>query len=181
MRSCRWIPRSDPPMQRLLTLPYKDQRRAMREIAGLSDHLPAAVREQFDLLLAGSPAPERGLQYFVRLYERHPGAFRLLTDSVEGIRHLTAVFTQSHFLSEEVLERPEWARQMLRIVVRDILGLAPLPEITAELSDLADVLVETAYDRIRESLVARYGVPRAEADGRQAHFAVIALGKLGGQ
>jgi len=209
-------------MQRLLTLPYKDQRRAMREIAGLSDHLPAAVREQFDLLLAGSPAPERGLQYFVRLYERHPGAFRLLTDSVEGIRHLTAVFTQSHFLSEEVLERPEWAeqmldssrltrvisadeiradleailppgvppalelakfrrRQMLRIVVRDILGLAPLPEITAELSDLADVLVETAYDRIRESLVARYGVPRAEADGRQAHFAVIALGKLGGQ
>jgi glutamate-ammonia-ligase adenylyltransferase len=72
-------------------------------------------------------------------------------------------------------------RQLLRIVVRDVLGMAILPETTAELSGLADVLLEIAYERIHQDLVARYGLPRSEADGSEAYFAVIALGKLGGQ
>ena len=72
-------------------------------------------------------------------------------------------------------------RQLLRIVVRDVLGMAILPETTAELSLLADVLVEVAYERIHQDLVGRYGLPRSEVDGSEAHFAVIALGKLGGQ
>ena len=194
----------------------------MREIAELSLHVPAAVRDQFDVLLAASAAPERGLQYFVRLQERQPAAFERLTGSIAAIRHLTAIFTQSRFLSEEILEHPEWAeqvldagtlhravsveelraeleatlapgvphplelarfrrKQMLRIVVRDVLGLGTLTEVTAELSDLADAVVETAYQRIYDDLVSRHGVPRSEVDGRQAHFAVIALGKLGGR
>jgi glutamate-ammonia-ligase adenylyltransferase len=212
-------------MQRLLTLPYQDRPRAVREIADLADGLPSGVREHFDLLLSGSPAPERALQYFVRLHELQPSRFERLTGSIAGIRHLVAVFTQSRFLSEEILEHPEWGerlldagkdagslhqvlsaedfcadleaslgpgvphplelarfrrRQILRIVVRDVLGLGTLPEITGELSELADAIVETAYARIHADLVERYGTPRAE-DGRQAHFAVIALGKLGGK
>ena len=59
--------------------------------------------------------------------------------------------------------------------------MAILPETTAELSGLADVLVEVAYERIHQELVARYGLPRSEVDGSEAHFTVIALGKLGGQ
>ncbi len=70
-------------------------------------------------------------------------------------------------------------RQIMRIAVRDVLGLGTLPEVTGELSALADVLVEVAYERIHRDLVARYGLPWS-AEG-QAHFAVIALGKLGGQ
>ncbi len=71
-------------------------------------------------------------------------------------------------------------RQLLRIVVRDVLGLGTLAEITAELSSLADVLIESAYDRIHQDLLSRYGTPRSDVDGSEAHFAVIALGKLGG-
>jgi glutamate-ammonia-ligase adenylyltransferase len=212
-------------MQQLLTLPYQDRPRAVREIANLTDRLPAGVREHFDKLLAASPAPERALQCFMRLCEWQPGAFERLTSSIAGIRHLTAVFTQSRFLSEEILEHPDWAeefqanskdspvlhrmlsaddfrgelervlppgvphplelarfrrRQILRIVIRDVLGLGTLPDITGELSELADAIVEVAYERIYENLVARYGIPRGE-DGRIAHFAVIALGKLGGR
>ena len=212
-------------MQRLLTLPYQDRPRAVREIADLAGCLPAGVREHFDLLLAASPAPERALQYFVRLRDLQPSAFARLTMTIAGIRHLVAVFTQSRFLSEEILEHPDWAeqlleggkdagalhqvlsaddfradleaslapgvphplelarfrrRQILRIVVRDVLGFGTLPDITRELSELADAIVETAYDRIHHDLIERYGAPRAE-DGRQAHFAVIALGKLGGR
>jgi glutamate-ammonia-ligase adenylyltransferase len=70
-------------------------------------------------------------------------------------------------------------RQMLRILIRDVLGLGTLPEITGELTALADTIVETAYQRIREQLVAECGVPLTDA-GEEAHFAVIALGKMGG-
>jgi glutamate-ammonia-ligase adenylyltransferase len=194
----------------------------MREIADLTQSLPLVIRDRFDLLLAASPAPELGLQNFVRLRERQPAAFERLTRSTAGLRHLVAVFANSRFLAEEILEHPDWAeqlldagelasvitadvlraqleavlppglpnplelakfrrRQILRIVVRDVLGLGTLPEITAELSDLADTLVEVSYERIHADLVRRYGVPRGDTDGEEAHFAVIALGKLGGK
>ena len=74
-------------------------------------------------------------------------------------------------------------QQLLRIFVRDALGLGTLAEITEELSNLADAIVEAACRRIREQLVARYGEPRPEADpaAPACGFAVISLGKLGGQ
>src|SRR5208282_3355130 len=55
----------------------------------------------------------------------------------------------------------------------DVLGIATLPEITSELSALADAILETAYERIHQDLVSRFGHPSAK-------FSVIALGKLGG-
>ena len=206
-------------MQRLLHLTFNDRARAEHEIADLSRRLPPPALRRFDVLLAASPAPEQGLQYFSRLLERQPASFERLTRSSDGLGCLIAIFTYSHFLSEEILEHPEWAehlmeaedlhrvltpedlrarleavlgpgmpgpielarfrrREILRIMVRDVLGLGTLPEITAELSGLADAILETAYERIRSDLVSRFGVPRF--DGREACFSVIALGKLGG-
>ena len=207
-------------MHRLSSVPYRDRTRAVRELAALGPHLPPAVQNRFDLLLASSPAPEQGLHYFMRLREQHPAAFDRLTRSALGLRHLVAVFTYSTFLSEEILEHPEWAeqlldpmdlqrvataedlrarletllppglptpvdlakfrrRQILRIMIRDVLGLGTLPEITGELTAVADVIVGVAYERIYRDLVIRHGSPRSE--GAEAHFAVIALGKMGGE
>jgi [glutamine synthetase] adenylyltransferase / [glutamine synthetase]-adenylyl-L-tyrosine phosphorylase len=209
-------------MHRLSNLPYRDRERAVREIAALAPHLPPAVQNRFDLLLAGSPAPEQGLHYFTRLREQHPGAFNRLTRSAIGMRHLVAVFTYSRFLSEEILEHPAWAdqllypvilqrvatvedlrarleaalppglpppvelakfrrRQILRILIRDVMDLATLPEITGELTAVADTIVEVAYERIFQDLIARHGRPRSEDGSQEAHFAVIALGKMGAQ
>jgi len=213
-------------MHRLSNLPYRDRPRAVRELALLAPLLPAAVQNRFDLLLASSPEPEQGLHYFTRLREQHPGAFDRLARSAIGLRHLVAVFTYSQFLSEEILEHPDWAdqlldpaglqrvrtvedlrtrleyglppgvpppvdfarfrrRQILRIMIRDVMGLATLPEITGELTALADVIVEVAYKRIYQDLVLQYGQPRPEHphdDAREeAHFAVIALGKMGAE
>jgi len=67
-------------------------------------------------------------------------------------------------------------RQLLRILIRDVLGLGTLPEITGELSALADTIVETAYNRIRQQLVTECGVPQT-GTGEESHFSVIALGK----
>src|SRR5262252_2894322 len=102
-------------MQRLLELPFQDRPRAVREIAEILNHLPSAVTDQFDRLVAASPAPERALQFFVRFRERQPEAFERLVASIAGIRHLVAVFTQSRFLSEEILEHPDWADQLLEM------------------------------------------------------------------
>ncbi len=209
-------------MHRLSSLPYRDPKRAARELAALAPHLPAAVQNRFDLLLFGSPAPEQGLHYFTRLREHHPGAFDRLTRSAIGLRHLVAVFTYSQFLAEEILEHPAWAdqlldpidlqrvrtvddfrirleyglppgvpapvefarfrrRQVLRIMIRDVMGLGTLPEITGELTALADVIVESAYKRIFHDLTLQFGHPQAENGHEGAHFAVIALGKMGGE
>ena len=70
-------------------------------------------------------------------------------------------------------------RELFRIVLRDVLGMAVLSEVTEELSNLADAILDVAYRRIRDSLAARHGEPRL-TDGRPCGFSVISLGKLGG-
>jgi len=71
-------------------------------------------------------------------------------------------------------------RQLLRIVLRDVLGVATLSDITEELSNLADSILDLAYREIRTHFVDRHGEPRL-ADGGPCGLSVISLGKLGGQ
>lgn len=208
-------------MERLKQLAFRDRTRALREIGQISRALPPVVSERFSTLLSSSPAPEEGLRYFVRLRERQPHAFHRLTNSVAGLQYLVAVFTNSRFLSEEILRHPEWAeeliksnsllrvlsadelrekleaalspgppkalefarfrrQQMLRILIRDLLDLAPLPDVTGELTALADAIVDTAHRRISQQLTAEYGTPQTE-QGEEAKFSVLAVGKMGGQ
>jgi glutamate-ammonia-ligase adenylyltransferase len=70
-------------------------------------------------------------------------------------------------------------RQLLRIALRDILGVASLSDVAQELSNLADAILDLTYRRIRNSYRAQYGDPRLP-DGTECGFSVISLGKLGG-
>jgi glutamate-ammonia-ligase adenylyltransferase len=74
-------------------------------------------------------------------------------------------------------------REYIRIVLRDVLGIATLAETTAEISALADVLIEEALREADAQLQHRFGTPqRLDANGRVvgSRFAVLSLGKLGG-
>jgi glutamate-ammonia-ligase adenylyltransferase len=74
-------------------------------------------------------------------------------------------------------------QQILRILIRDVLGLAALADITEELSNLADAILDVSYRCIRREMVARHGTPRYQDEAGQTQecgMAVIALGKLGG-
>ncbi len=74
-------------------------------------------------------------------------------------------------------------REYVRIMLRDVLGIATLAETTAEISALADVLIEEALRVCEAALRERYGTPQhRDAAGRlvDAPFAVLSLGKLGG-
>ena len=72
---------------------------------------------------------------------------------------------------------------VLRIALRDLLGIATLAEVTEELSNLADALLRGAQEYVQQGLVSRFGRPLAEADSGpiECQFVVLALGKLGGR
>ena len=73
-------------------------------------------------------------------------------------------------------------REYVRIMLRDLLGIAPLAEVTGEISALSDALIAAALESSVRELRQRY--PRKEQDdgdrGWQKHFCALALGKLGG-
>ncbi len=74
-------------------------------------------------------------------------------------------------------------REYVRIMLRDVLGVATLAETTAEISALSDVLIEEALREVHSQLQHRYGsTQRLDPEGRvtASRFAVLSLGKLGG-
>lgn len=216
-------------MQRLLDeVVFRDLSRARSSIENLSGAIPGETQKRLRYLLASSPDPDEALLCLERLHESHPESFRRLAANSTALQYMVAVFSYSRFLSEAVLQFPEWLedlakarnidrvlpaeqiedrleaalaatgasaplaltlalfrrRQLLRIVLRDVLNIATLPETTEEISNLADAILEVSYRHLRKDMERRYGVPQqVDADGkhRACSFAVVALGKLGGQ
>ena len=74
-------------------------------------------------------------------------------------------------------------REYVRILLRDVLRIAKLAETTEEISALADALIEEASLAVNAQLQHRHGTPQwVDAQGRlrDSRFAVLSLGKLGG-
>jgi len=216
-------------MQHLLeAVEFRNPSRAREDIARLGGGIPERIVARIQALLASVPDPDEALHFLERLRQDSPAAFDRIASSPAVLRCLITTFSYSRFLSEAVLQRPEWLlqaadprdlhrmlaaeqfaerlrefraaedpdlpmpvvlarfrrRQSLRILLRDVLGLAALADITGELSNLADAILDFAYRQIRAKLTARHGEPLFEGpDGqrRACGFAVVALGKLGGQ
>ncbi len=73
-------------------------------------------------------------------------------------------------------------RELLRIYLRDIRGLSTIAEITEEISNLADAILEHALRLARQELDNRFGPPLAmdEKDRTlSAEICIVSLGKLG--
>ena len=77
-----------------------------------------------------------------------------------------------------------YRRELLRIGSRDLMGLSPVEEVTAELSFLTDAIIETVSEMAFEERAEREGLgPTAWSFDQPApfhRFAVVSLGKLGG-
>jgi glutamate-ammonia-ligase adenylyltransferase len=123
-------------------------------------------------------------RFFADILVREPALFRWLTASAVLNSPLTREELQAEvdrctvaFTSAErrldALRRLS-RRQLLRIGMRDVLDLADITLVTAELSMLADVTIDAAvrwsWDQVREKGGEVPEIP----------FAVIGLGKLGG-
>src|SRR5882724_5019075 len=75
-------------------------------------------------------------------------------------------------------------RAMFRIAARDLARLAAVTEITQEISDVADVCLETVWEICWRQLTERYGRPWHQDPAGGWHptsGCVLGLGKLGGQ
>lgn len=73
-------------------------------------------------------------------------------------------------------------REFLRIYLDDIRQLKTIAEVTEEISDLADAILESAFRTAYQEISNLYGTP-LERDGKgrikKAEFCIVALGKLG--
>ncbi len=75
-------------------------------------------------------------------------------------------------------------REMMRIAARDLARLGTTEQVVREISNVADVCLETVYRLCWQQLTERFGKPyHLDANERwqETKFCVIGLGKLGGQ
>lgn len=209
----------------LESIAFREPARARRELASLASDFSSQIHNQVEILLAAAPDPDRAVHYLTSLKQQHPDAFVRLSRTPATLHYLITVFAYSHFLSDEILQNPQWIEQLgdmdrvlsaddyaeklveflgssavgapppfslalfrrqqiLRILLRDVLGFCSLSDTTEELSNLADAILDVSYRRIRHELTARHGTPRhVDENGatQECGMAVIALGKLGGR
>src|SRR5437879_1296810 len=102
-------------MLRLKNFPFRDPRRAERELRTLKTRLRPEAYTPLDRLLAASPATEQALYALTRLGEQHPTVLGRAADSAAGLQALVAVASQSRFLSQSLLLHPEWIDELLNI------------------------------------------------------------------
>jgi|FLOH01.1.fsa_nt_gi [glutamine synthetase] adenylyltransferase / [glutamine synthetase]-adenylyl-L-tyrosine phosphorylase len=74
-------------------------------------------------------------------------------------------------------------REYIRIGLRDLLGKTDFKETVEDISNLADVCLQAAYEHADRELRKKYGVPvyqDANGDWKESEFAILGMGKLGG-
>jgi glutamate-ammonia-ligase adenylyltransferase len=84
---------------------------------------------------------------------------------------------------EEALRRAlrQWRTEVFCMVMeRDLAGLADVGEVTAAMSDMAEIAIERALACAQAGLHARYGLSTGP-DGEPQCLAVVGMGKLGGR
>ncbi len=209
----------------LESISFRQPRRAQGELATALQGLPEATQTYIETVLVSTADPDASAHYLASLHQQKPDDFLKLARSHPRLQYLVAVFSYSRFLSEEILQNPQWIEQLadmdrallpaeyeerldavlkqqpsgtpvaltlalfrrqqiLRILLRDVLGLCALPETTEELSNLADAILNVSYKHIRAELIARHGLPKyldEHGELRDCGMSVIALGKLGGR
>ena len=88
---------------------------------------------------------------------------------------LGSVASETELLSQLRLFR---RTEMVRIVWRDLAGLADLSDTMSEVSNLADVCIEETLNYLYGCLCDQHGTPRSRA-GESQHMLVLGMGKLG--
>lgn len=100
----------------------------------------------------------------------------------ELLESLARFSLTNSMLEPQVLYARFRRRELLRIFLRDIRRLATVPEITEEISNLADAVLTSALEHARREMDNRFGRPQIiDGKGRKAaaEFCIAALGKLG--
>ncbi len=172
------------PRPSLEGLPAALTEEAQRCIAALSSGLPHRLDANLlSRLFVASP-------FIAEHALRDPGGFQALIDPAAlnegfdpqafGVRLAVELAGASDEPTFRRILRRERNTQLVRIACRDLLGLAELTTVLAEISDLADTLLKGALGWLRAPMIERYGTP-VDEQGDPVDFLVLAMGKLGGR
>ena len=115
--------------------------------------------------------------FAANLLEQHPGWEEHAGD--EALPEASELTELTRQLGLDAGLRQFRNREMLRIIWRDLCGLATLAETFARLDGLAGICLEAALGEHHRRLRDKHGEPR-DAEGRAQRMFVIGLGKLGG-
>ena len=124
-------------------------------------------------------------RYAQRLAQAQPELLQAALTAIEqpfDIAAMRAWLGQQPAGDEDALKRAlRRLRQqvMLRVLLRDLSGRAPLAEVVSSMSDLAELCLEHALRRLSTWLEAQYGTPMA--NGKRQELIVVGMGKLGGR
>lgn len=97
-----------------------------------------------------------------------------------GSRPITELARQPDAHWQTALRRLRSVEQ-IRFICRDLTRLCTLPELTGELSDFADAVLDVALAAAHAEMAALYGEPVGEQSGERQQLVIIGMGKLGGQ
>lgn len=141
-------------------------------------------------LLADLPLVWATSDFVCQLCTRHPQLLRSLSDSGD----LLSTYAPAHYsemLAHQLVDIADEAslhrclrlfrqREMLRIAWRDLAGQASLDETLADLSNLADALIDGALRWLHTVLAEKFGQPVTRT-GTEIQMMVLGMGKLGGR
>lgn len=170
---------------------------------GALNELEAVLRETPQRLVADCLKDDGDLRRLVAICGSSPFLSRILARNADFFEGLFAGGELGRAKSESVFKKELDARtegvkdsaamakalrvyrqrEFLRLGARDLLGLSGVEELTAELSGLASASLSSALNFSLRELKGKYGPPLYSDDNgslREAAFAVIGLGKLGG-
>ena len=130
-------------------------------------------------------------QFLPDILIRNPQYFYWLTDDPERVsegsnrsqlfRGLASEISIFKDKEHKLLSlRRLYRRELLRIGTGEIIGKTDIQSVGRELSALADAVLQILYELSYEEMIQRYGDP-IQNNTEKARFAIIGLGKLGGQ
>ncbi len=105
-----------------------------------------------------------------------------IRDKEELLESLARFSLTNSMVEPQILLARFRRRELLRVFLHDIRRLATISEITEEISNLADAILEYALRLAKQELDNRFGTPlETDKKGRAkpAAFCVVSLGKLG--
>ena len=107
-----------------------------------------------------------------------------LTDSDSTITHFSTelkIKLEALKSEDELLKilREYRNQEMARITFLDVLNKQNIEDSLAQVSALADALINSAYHWIYQHLALRYGTPKS--NNQDMHMYILGMGKLGGQ
>jgi glutamate-ammonia-ligase adenylyltransferase len=91
---------------------FRHPGRARHDLEAIANGLPAQTLRQIQSLLTVSPDPDRVVHGMATLKREKPEAFAAIAASHSGPQRMMAVFAWSRFLTEEVIQHPEWLQSL---------------------------------------------------------------------